>query len=44
METKKYNKLVNKQKGSGLRYGEQVSHYQWGDGRGGNMGVGDQDI
>ena len=34
VESKKYNKLVNKTKRTGLtRYREQTSDYQWGEGR-----------
>ena len=40
MESKKYNKLVNKtEKKNAHRYREQTSGCQWGDGRGrGNLG------
>ena len=40
MFKKKYNKLVNiTKKKQTHRYREQTSGYQWGEGRGGNIGV-----
>ena len=38
VESKKYNKLVNKTKKKQThRYREQTSGYQWGEGRGGRI-------
>ena len=38
MESKKYNKLVNITKRKQThRYREQISGYQWGEGRGGEQ-------
>ena len=45
METKKYNKLVNKRKNLTHRCREQTSGYQWGEGRGrNNIGVGGKKV
>ena len=43
MESKKYNKLVNKTKKKETQgYREQTNGYQWGEGRGkGKTGIGD---
>jgi len=43
VESKKYNKLVNKtEKKLTHRYREETSGYHWGEGSGGNTGVEDK--
>ena len=45
LESKKYNRLVNKSKKKQIhRYREQTSGYQWGEGEGQHRGGGEKGV